>query len=194
MDGGAPSGERPSTMLIFAGQRDWKCKNRDELETRRIHFPFRLSHPLTHSPSLSLSHTKHTYTYDSPQETSKMDDSKGLAIAFEEAKLSYAEGGIPVGPHPSPSEEEEDRARAGRKEEKKVPSVLTRQRRRRSAPPSSPRTASFSAAATTSACSSAPPSTTARRRPCTTQAACPRGRTWGAPCTRPSRPVTCAST
>lgn len=48
-----------------------------------------------------------------------MDDSKGLAIAFEEAKLSYAEGGIPVGPHPSPSEEEEDRARAGRKEKKK---------------------------------------------------------------------------
>lgn len=26
----------------------------------------------------------------------KMDDSKGLAIAFEEAKLSYSEGGIPV--------------------------------------------------------------------------------------------------
>lgn len=26
-----------------------------------------------------------------------MDDSKGIAIAFEEAKLSYSEGGIPVG-------------------------------------------------------------------------------------------------
>lgn len=25
-----------------------------------------------------------------------MDDTKGLAIAFEEAKASYAEGGIPV--------------------------------------------------------------------------------------------------
>lgn len=28
--------------------------------------------------------------------TIKMDDSEGLAIAFEEAKLSYSEGGIPV--------------------------------------------------------------------------------------------------
>lgn len=26
----------------------------------------------------------------------KMDDAKGLAIAFEEAKISYDEGGIPV--------------------------------------------------------------------------------------------------
>lgn len=26
----------------------------------------------------------------------KMDDAKGLAIAFEEAQLSYSEGGIPV--------------------------------------------------------------------------------------------------
>ncbi|KAF3762422.1 cytidine deaminase-like protein [Cryphonectria parasitica EP155] len=26
-----------------------------------------------------------------------MDDSKGLAIAFEEAKLSYSQGGIPIG-------------------------------------------------------------------------------------------------
>jgi hypothetical protein len=25
-----------------------------------------------------------------------MDDAQGLAIAFEEAKISYAEGGIPV--------------------------------------------------------------------------------------------------
>lgn len=28
--------------------------------------------------------------------TAKMDDSKGLDIAFEEAKQSYSEGGIPV--------------------------------------------------------------------------------------------------
>ena len=30
-----------------------------------------------------------------------MDDTKGLAIALEEAKISYDEGGIPVC-HPSP--------------------------------------------------------------------------------------------
>lgn len=31
-----------------------------------------------------------------PNITAKMDDSKGLDIAFEEAKQSYSEGGIPV--------------------------------------------------------------------------------------------------
>lgn len=31
-----------------------------------------------------------------PNINSKMDDSKGMEIAFEEARQSYSEGGIPV--------------------------------------------------------------------------------------------------
>lgn len=54
-----------------------------------------------HAHSLSPSKTDlhHYYSrfifHRRPQR--KMDHSKGLAIAFEEAKLSYSEGGIPVG-------------------------------------------------------------------------------------------------